>query len=147
MDFFGSEKYTDPEAFLVIDGVDEAPKRAITTLLRFVENLSQVNQRPRIQIALVGRPGLEEFASSVMPRDIKFLAMSSENNGEDIITTLRKGKHQSRRNIEKYQNEGKSEGKNSPREKNISKASRQCKWDVLGKPKLPFNFELNMPIG
>lgn len=85
LDFFGSSTYPDQSVFLILDGVDEAPKESLETLLRFVadlENPAQPLKKPRIQIAVVGRPEIIHFDE--LDKSRPCIAMSSETNTEDI---------------------------------------------------------------
>ena len=96
MGFFGSRRYCDSECFLVIDGLDEAPKDKrgdLITFLKDLENVSDSGSRPRIQIALVGRPELRGDINSVLDRRVIFIEVSAKKNSGDITNYISNGIH------------------------------------------------------
>lgn len=94
IDFFGALQYRDSSAFLVIDGLDEAPGDEIKTLielLRDLENIPDQNSRPRIQIVLVGRPQLLDDINYVWGKKTSFVEVSARKNSRDITNYITKG--------------------------------------------------------
>lgn len=61
MNFFGSRQSRDSAAFVLIDGLDEAPVKQREIFLQLLYSLEQARSRgstenPRLQFAVVGRP-------------------------------------------------------------------------------------------
>ncbi|MCJ1465605.1 hypothetical protein MMC07_004224 [Pseudocyphellaria aurata] len=93
-DFFGSLQYRDSSAFLVIDGLDEAPRHERETLMELLEDLEDVsgqNVRPRIQIVLVGRHELHDDINMFWGKNIEYVDVSASKNSKDITNYIAKG--------------------------------------------------------
>ena len=93
MDFFSSEIYYGRSAFLVIDGLDEGANETRENLLRFfgeIEMPKNGQSRPRIRVALIGRPELGESAYLIWGRHIDYVPMTTINNSKDITTYVKK---------------------------------------------------------
>lgn len=83
--FYRSIANVDQSSMLVIDGLDEAPEAARSTLLGFFKGLLSENAngtRPRIQVAIIGRITLKGDMDFV--REEKFIEVSREKNQEDL---------------------------------------------------------------
>ena len=73
MNYFGSRQSRDSAAFVLIDGLDEAPWKERETLLQLLYSLEKARSRgptesPRLQFAMVGRPEVSLSVSSVITR-------------------------------------------------------------------------------
>ena len=92
LDFFGSSQ-NDNSVFIVVDGLDEAPKGERATVLDLLGDLvSKANssKRYRIRILLVGRPELQDDIQSYWEdRAIRirrdFIEVSAQKNTKDIL--------------------------------------------------------------
>lgn len=83
--FYRSIANVDRSTMLVIDGLDEAPKTARSTLLGFFKSLLSEgadSTRPHIQVAVVGRVTLK--GDMDFEREEKFIEVSRDKNQEDI---------------------------------------------------------------
>jgi hypothetical protein len=70
LEFFCAPKtqYGDNTAFIVLDGVDEAPRKEremLFKLLKELEDSSKTNSPPRIRVMIIGRPGKYSSAALV----------------------------------------------------------------------------------
>ena len=65
IDFFASDQYTDHSAFIIIDGLDEAPQAAVREFLKFLEDdltkPSTSSAPPRLRFAVFGRPEIMDY--------------------------------------------------------------------------------------
>ncbi|KAI4121205.1 MAG: hypothetical protein LQ338_006496 [Usnochroma carphineum] len=83
--FYQSVANVDRSSMLVIDGLDEAPRAARSTLLGFFKGLLSENAdgtRPRIQVAVIGRITLK--GDMDFEREERFIEVSREKNQEDL---------------------------------------------------------------
>ena len=63
LDFYTSDRYDDHFAFIVIDGLDEAPKKAVQGFLDLLEDLAKLQTpliEPQVRFIVFGRPELTE---------------------------------------------------------------------------------------
>ena len=89
LDFFGSQQNADSAAFIVIDGLDEAPKaerEMFLKLLRSLENYRSlgINKRPRLNFVIVGRPELRDTIAYTWESRTVFIEVSAAKNRADI---------------------------------------------------------------
>lgn len=87
LNFYTSVQGAESSAFIVIDGLDEAPldtRRKFLGLLRALVNQAPGvrTPRPRLQIAVFGRPDLRDDME--FSRQEKFVNVSAEKNRKDI---------------------------------------------------------------
>jgi tetratricopeptide (TPR) repeat protein len=86
LEFFGSgDSYLDHEAFVIIDGLDEAPPETRKDLLNFLRALVETPSgelRPRLQFAILGRHSLREDSRFVWREN--YIEVSSQKNRDDI---------------------------------------------------------------
>ena len=83
--FYQSKANADKSAMLVVDGLDEAPRAARSTLLGLFKGLLSENAdgaRPHIQVAVIGRITLK--GDMDFEREEKFIQVSREKNQEDL---------------------------------------------------------------
>ncbi len=90
LDFFGSLQYQSWSTYLVIDGLDEAPKREREILLTLLKDLQDASQqsRARIQISIVGRLELREDINLIWDEHIIFIEVSARKNTADIANYI-----------------------------------------------------------
>ncbi|KAG8533475.1 uncharacterized protein KY384_002258 [Bacidia gigantensis] len=98
LDFFSSDQNRDSVVFIVIDGLDEAPKKEQTAFLKILRRLlrqsSGVDQAPmRLHFAMVGRPELRESILSVWASQIIYIEVSAAKNTPDIDDYIKRGIH------------------------------------------------------
>lgn len=94
VDFFGSPQYRDNSTFLVIDGLDEAPRQERETLIELLGDLEKApdqSSRPRIQVVLVGRHELHYDINSVWGTYIRFVEVSATKNSGDVTNYIAQG--------------------------------------------------------
>ena len=89
LDFFGSQQNADSAAFVVIDGLDEAPKaerEMFLELLRSLEDYPSLrsSKRPRLSFAIVGRPELRDTIAYIWESRTVFIEVSAAKNRADI---------------------------------------------------------------
>ncbi|KAL8937940.1 MAG: hypothetical protein Q9211_003439 [Gyalolechia sp. 1 TL-2023] len=85
LDFYRSIANVDRSSMLVIDGLDEAPRAARSTLLGLFKRLLSENAdgiRSRIQVAVIGRITLK--GDMDFEREEKFIQVSREKNQDDL---------------------------------------------------------------
>ena len=85
LDFYRATQSSDRSAMLVIDGLDEAPKTARTTILGLCQDLLVQDSNglgPRIQVAIIGRITLK--GDMEFEREERFIEVSPEKNKDDI---------------------------------------------------------------
>lgn len=87
--FFGSQQNENSAAFVVIDGLDEAPRREremFLELLRSLENYrsNESSKRPRLNFVIVGRPELRETIAKIWESRTVFIEVSAAKNRADI---------------------------------------------------------------
>ena len=85
LDFYRATQPSDRSAMLVIDGLDEAPRTARTTILGLCQDLliqDSDGLGPRIQVAIIGRVTLK--GDMEFEREEKFIEVSPEKNKDDI---------------------------------------------------------------
>ena len=96
LDFFGSQQNVDSAAFVVIDGLDEAPKaeqEMFLELLRSLEDHSTFgsSKRPRLHFAIVGRPELRDTIAYIWDSRTSFIEVSAAKNRADIEKYINDG--------------------------------------------------------
>ena len=89
LDFFGSQQNADSAAFVVIDGLDEAPKaerEMFLELLKSLEDYSSLggSKRPRLNFVIVGRPELRDTIAFIWESRTVFIEVSAAKNRADI---------------------------------------------------------------
>ncbi|KAL8833596.1 MAG: hypothetical protein Q9170_004179 [Blastenia crenularia] len=93
MRFFNSSQSRDSAAFLVIDGLDEAPKVEREILLQLLRHLHKLRLNKgvatcRLQFVLVGRLELLDSISSNWGSQITFVEVSALKNSRDITNYI-----------------------------------------------------------
>ncbi|KAI9696731.1 MAG: hypothetical protein M1836_005093 [Candelina mexicana] len=90
IEFFGSPQYRSWSTYIVIDGLDEAPKQDREVLLKLLKTLQDApqDQRAHIQIAIVGRPELREDINRIWEEDVIFIEVSARKNTADIASYI-----------------------------------------------------------
>ena len=96
LDFFGSQQNADSAMFVVIDGLDEAPKAErmmFLELLRSLEDCRGVgsSKRPRLNFVIVGRPELQENITDIWESRTIFIEVSAAKNRADIEGYINRG--------------------------------------------------------
>lgn len=85
LDFFGSQQNADSAAFVVIDGLDEAPKAEREMFLELLKSLEGYpSKRPRLNFVIVGRPELRDTITSIWESHKVFIEVSAAKNRADI---------------------------------------------------------------
>jgi NACHT domain len=85
-DFFGSPRCSS-FVFVVLDGVDEAPRQDRETLLGLLHGLHSLRasfERPKIQIAVIGRPDLQNDIFRQWGELVEHVDVSADRNKADI---------------------------------------------------------------
>ena len=101
LDFFGSQQDVDSRAFVVIDGLDEAPKverEKFIELLRSLEDYRSLGSsaRPSLSLVIVGRPELQESIADIWESRTTFIEVSATKNNADIEKYIKDGMHKVR---------------------------------------------------
>lgn len=96
LDFFGSQQNADSAAFIVIDGLDEAPKaerKMFLELLRPPEDYRSLgsSKRPRLNFVIVGRPELRDTIEYIWDSRTSFIEISAAKNRADIEGYIKDG--------------------------------------------------------
>lgn len=96
LDFFGSQQNADSAAFIVIDGLDEAPKKErelFLELLRPLEDYRSLesSKRPRLNFVIVGRPELRNTIDYIWILRTSFIEVSAAKNRADIERYINDG--------------------------------------------------------
>jgi Cdc6-like AAA superfamily ATPase len=91
LDYFGAMQYGNKSAFIVLDGIDEAPRRERETLFRLLKDLdtSNVSKRPRIQVLLIGRPDLRDDTVFIWDKPIIYIEVSARKTKDDILAYIK----------------------------------------------------------
>ena len=89
LDFFGSQEDADSTAFVVIDGLDEAPKAEREMFLELLKSLKDFpslggSKKPRLNFVIVGRPELREAITFIWESPTVFIEVSATKNRADI---------------------------------------------------------------
>ena len=89
LDFFGSQQNADSAAFVVIDGLDEAPRAERQTFLELLKLLEDYpslegGKRPRLNFVIVGRPELRDAIAYIWESRTVFIEVSAAKNKTDI---------------------------------------------------------------
>lgn len=90
LNFFGNdENENESSAIVVIDGLDEAPSKTKSSLLRCIQDLMHLSQpKPRLCFALFGRPELAEDFEFHLGREMSWrdslVIEIGDKNGPDI---------------------------------------------------------------
>ena len=101
LDFFGSQQNVDSRAFVVIDGLDEAPKLEREKFLELLRSLKDYrrlgsNASPSFSLVIVGRPELQESVADIWESRTAFIEVSAAKNTADIEKYIKKGMHKVR---------------------------------------------------
>ena len=101
LDFFGSQQNVDSRAFVVIDGLDEAPKLEREKFLELLRSLKDYrrlgsNARPSFSLVIVGRPELQESVADIWESRTAFIEVSAAKNTADIEKYIKEGMHKVR---------------------------------------------------
>lgn len=101
LDFFGSEQNADSAAFVVIDGLDEAPKAEREIFLELLRSLESYcspgsSKRPRLSFVIVGRPELRDTINYIWESHTVFIEISAAKNKADIEDYINGGIHKVR---------------------------------------------------
>ena len=94
LDFFGSQQNADSAAFVVIDGLDEAPKAEREMFLELLRSLEDdpsfgSSKRPRLNFVIVGRPELRDTIA--WESRTVFIEVSAAKNKADIEEYINRG--------------------------------------------------------
>lgn len=85
LEFFGSQQNADSAAFVVIDGLDEAPKAEREMFLELLKSIEDYpSKRPRLNFVIVGRPELRDTIASIWESHKVFIEVSATKNRADI---------------------------------------------------------------
>ena len=89
LDFFGSQQNVGSAAFVVIDGLDEAPRAERETFLELLKSLEDYpslgdSKRPRLSFVIVGRPELRDTITYIWELHTAFIEVSAAKNRADI---------------------------------------------------------------
>ncbi|KAL8951562.1 MAG: hypothetical protein Q9222_002472 [Ikaeria aurantiellina] len=88
LNYFGSQQGRHSAAFVLIDGLDEAPRKERETFVQILLSLERSRLVDRkscaLQFALVGRPELRESISFIWGWQISFIEVSSLKNAPDV---------------------------------------------------------------
>ena len=101
LDFFGSQQNADSAAFVVIDGLDEAPQAERESFLKILGSLGDYpslgySKRPRLSFVILGRPELRDTIASIWESRPAFVEVSAAKNGADIEGYINSGVHKVR---------------------------------------------------
>ena len=96
LDFFCSQQSPDSAAFVVVDGLDEAPKAEQETFLGLLRSLEEgpilgSSKRPRLSFAVVGRPELRDTIANIWESRTSFIEVSASKNRADIEEYINDG--------------------------------------------------------
>lgn len=83
LSFFGSSEYCT-SAFIVLDGVDEAPREAREALIGLLHDLRTPVQKPRIQLAIISRIDLQMDIIRAWGQFVDHIDVSAHKNSADI---------------------------------------------------------------
>jgi len=92
LDYFGSLQYGNKLAFIVLDGIDEAPRKERETLFRLLKDLedsSRAIMRPQIQVLLIGRPDLRDDTVFIWEKPIIYIEVSARKTKDDILAYIK----------------------------------------------------------
>ena len=101
LDFFRSQQNVDSRAFVVIDGLDEAPKAEREKFLELLRSLKDhhslgISARPNFSFVIVGRLELQESIADVWESRTTFIEVSAAKNNADIEKYIKDGMHKVR---------------------------------------------------
>ena len=96
LDFFGSQQNVDSAAFVVVDGLDEAPKAERLMFLELLKSLEDYpilrgGKRPRLNFVIVGRPELRDTIAYIWESRTVFIEVSAAKNRDDIEKYINDG--------------------------------------------------------
>jgi hypothetical protein len=94
LNFFSAppSRYGDNTAFIVIDGLDEAPRKereALFKLLKELEDLSKGAEPPRLRVLVVGRPDLRDDTVFIWDKPIIYIEVSARKTRQDITNYIK----------------------------------------------------------
>ena len=89
LEFFGSRQNADNAAFIVIDGLDEAPRAEREMFLELLRSLEDYrglgsSKRPRLNFVIIGRPELRDTIAYIWESRTAFIEISAAKNRADI---------------------------------------------------------------
>ena len=95
LDFFGSQQNVDSRAFVVIDGLDEAPKAEREMFLELLKDYRALENsaRPSFSFVIIGRPDLQESIADIWGSRTIFIEVSAAKNKADIEDYIEKRIH------------------------------------------------------
>lgn len=98
LDFFGSQQNVNSRAFVVIDGLDEAPKAERETFLELLRSLEDYRSlgnstRPSLSFVIVGRPELRDSIAEIWESRTRtiFIEVSAAKNKADTEEYIKDG--------------------------------------------------------
>jgi hypothetical protein len=92
LDYFSSSQHGDKQAFIVLDGIDEAPRKERETLFRLLKDLEdsfKSNAQSHIQVLLIGRPDLRNDTVFVWDKPIIYIEVSARKTKGDILAYIK----------------------------------------------------------
>lgn len=92
LDYFTSAQYGEKQAFVVLDGIDEAPRKERETLFRLLKDLEDSfkgSARARIQVLLIGRPDLRDDTVFIWDKPIIYIEVSARKTKDDILAYIK----------------------------------------------------------
>ena len=101
LDFFESQQNVDSRAFIIIDGLDEAPKAEQEEILELLKTLKDnrslgSSARPSFSFVIIGRPDLQWSIADIWESRTIFIEVSAAKNKADIEDYIEKGIHKVR---------------------------------------------------
>ena len=96
LNFFGSQQNADSASFIVIDGLDEAPKSQQKLFLELLKSLEDYrslggSKRPRLNFVIISRPELQDTIAYVWESRTIFIEVSAAKNRADIEAYINVG--------------------------------------------------------
>jgi hypothetical protein len=89
LDYFRSSQYGNKLAFIVLDGIDEAPRKERETLFKLLKDLEDSSIRPQIQVLLIGRPDLRDDTVFIWDKPIIYIEVSARKTEDDISAYIK----------------------------------------------------------
>ena len=101
LDFFGSQQNVDSRAFVIIDGLDEAPKAEREKFLELLRSLKDYRSlgssaRSSLSLLIVGRHELQDSIADIWESRTTFIEVSAAKNNSDIEKYIKDGMHKVR---------------------------------------------------
>lgn len=95
LDFFGApiSKYGDNSAFIVLDGLDEAPRKERETLFKLLKDLedfsTETTTSPRLRVLVIGRPDLRDDSVFIWDKPLIYIEVSARKTKDDIVNYIK----------------------------------------------------------